>query len=286
MGTGTTRRSLRSAYCLVCALAAVLGPRSLSPAAPPGPLLRRLPELIRHAREREPEPSKSVLAVPSKSAITLTPDGIMTTVYVICVRPTVDHGAARRERDRVFRRRPFSTRGDFLATFTSQRLAFRALTLRQRLLMHSVVLPALVAPLVSGIRGPMKRGLLELAAIRGAIALPSVIRPADEEPLQASSTVQREDHELVHPSRRDENWTAISGSTTVRAYRLSIHRLYMRVQAPTWTLLHFTPPSVPTGAAAVARVFELDDIRMKLLSEIETKAAGIELHKSLKRTGS
>lgn len=72
MGTGTTRRSLRSAYCLVCALAAVLGPRSLSPAAPPGPLLRRLPELIRHAREREPEPSKSVLAVPSKSAITLT----------------------------------------------------------------------------------------------------------------------------------------------------------------------------------------------------------------------
>ena len=109
-------------------------------------------------------------------------------------------------------------RGNVLATFTSQRLTFRALALRQRPLMRSVVLPTLVAPLVSGIRGPMKRGLLEFAAVRAAVALPSVIRSTNEEPLQASPTAQLENHELVHPSRRDENWTATSGSTTVRAY--------------------------------------------------------------------
>jgi hypothetical protein len=64
--------------------------------------------------------------------------------------------------------------------------------------MRSVILPALVAPLVSGIREPMERGLLERAATHAAVALPSVIRPADEEPLQASPAAQLEDHELVH----------------------------------------------------------------------------------------
>jgi hypothetical protein len=143
-----------------------------------------------------------------------------------------------------------------VATFTSQRLAFRALTLHQRPLMCGVVLPALLAPLVAGIRGAMECSLLALAAFRAAVALPSIIRPTDEEPLQASPAAQREDHKLVHPSRRDENWTATSGSTTVRAYWLSIHRLYMRVQAPTWTLLRFKPQLGPTGMPCVARVFE------------------------------
>jgi hypothetical protein len=144
--------------------------------------------------------------------------------------------------------------------------------------MRSVVLTALVASLVSSIRGAMQRSLRELGACRAAVDLPSVVRLADEERRRASPATQLEDNQLVHPVRRDENWTATSGPITVGAYRLSIHRLYMRVQAPTWTLLRFTPPSVPTGAAIVARVFELDDIRMKLLSEFTTKAAGVGLH--------
>jgi hypothetical protein len=105
--------------------------------------------------------------------------------------------------------------------------------------MRGVILPALVAPLVSGIRGPMERGLLELVAIRAAVALPSVIRPADEEPPQASPAAQLEDHEFVHPWRKDENWTTASGSGIVVSYRLSIRWPYMRVQAPTWALLRF-----------------------------------------------
>ena len=105
--------------------------------------------------------------------------------------------------------------------------------------MRGVILPALVAPLMPGIRGPMERSLLELAAILAAVTLPSVIRPADEEPPQASPAAQLEDHELVHPRRKDENWTAASGSSIVASYRLSIRWPYMRVQAPTWALLRF-----------------------------------------------
>jgi len=102
----------------------------------------------------------------------------------------------------------------------------------------------------------MERCLLEPAATRAAVTLPSVIRPADEEPPQASPAAQLEDNELVHPSRRDENWTAISGASTVREYWLSIRRLYMRVQAPTWALLRFTPPLGPTGTCRPARLLE------------------------------
>ena len=170
-----------------------------------------------------------------------------------------------------------STKGNFLAAFTSQRLSFRALTLHQRALMRGMVLSALVAALMSSICSPMQRSLRELGAFRAAVDLPSVVRPADEERRQASPAAQLENNELVHPVRGDENWTATSGPITVRAYCLSIHRLYMRVQAPTWTLLVFTPPSVPTGAAGVARVFELASIRMKLLPGYETKAASSDL---------
>jgi len=141
-----------------------------------------------------------------------------------------------------------STRSTFLATVTSQRLDFRALPRHQPPLIRRVVLPAFIAPLVAGIRGPMERGLLELAARWAAVALSSVIRPADEEVPQASPAAQLEDHELVHPSRPDENWTTTSRSTTVRAYWLSIRRLYTRVQAPTWPLFHFTAARIYRNA--------------------------------------
>jgi hypothetical protein len=168
-------------------------------------------------------------------------DGIMITVYVICIRPAVDPEMARRERSGASRQDAFSRKGNFLHTHISQRLAFRALPLCRRALMRGVILPAQVAPLVSGTREPMLRGLFERAAMRViAVALPSVVRSTDEEPRQASPAAQLEHHELVHPSRMDENWTAASGSTTVRTYWLSIRRLYMRVQAPTWALLRFT----------------------------------------------
>jgi hypothetical protein len=146
----------------------------------------------------------------------------MATVYVMCIRPAVGLGAARRERDRVFRRRPFSTKRGFLATITSQRLAFRALPLCRYPLMRRVILPALIAPLVSGIREPMARGLFELAAISAAVALPSVIRSADEEPAQASPAAQLEDHEFVH-DREGTKQTGTPGPTTAPCVLLAVH---------------------------------------------------------------
>jgi hypothetical protein len=110
----------------------------------------------------------------------------------------------------------------------------------RRPLMVCVILPALGAPLVSRIRQPAERSLLELAASLVAVALAPVIRPTDVEPDATSVAVQREDNELVHPARTDENWTATSASSTVPAYWLSIRRLYTRVQAATWTLLSFS----------------------------------------------
>jgi hypothetical protein len=91
-----------------------------------------------------------------------------------------------------------------LATFTSQRLSFRALPLHQRPLMRGMVLSALVAALVSSIGSPMQRSLRELGAFRAAVDLPSVVRPADEERRRASPAAQLEDNELVHPVRIDE----------------------------------------------------------------------------------
>jgi hypothetical protein len=174
-------------------------------------------------------------------------------------------------------------RGNFLGTFTSQRLGFRALTLHQSPLMRGMVLSALVAALVSSICSPMQRSLCELGAFCAAVDLPSVVRPADEEPRQASPAAQLENNELVHPVRSNENWTATSGPITVRAYWLSIHQLYMRVQAPTWTLLRFTPPVCTYRNGWCRTSFLLDDIRMKLPSEYETKASSLGLHHSARR---
>jgi hypothetical protein len=105
--------------------------------------------------------------------------------------------------------------------------------------MRCMVLPPLVAPLVPGIRSSPQGGLLELAAVLAAVALAPVVRPANVEPPATAAAIQLEDQELVHPARKDENWTTASRAGTVAPYRLSIRWPYMRVQAPTWTLLRF-----------------------------------------------
>jgi len=123
----------------------------------------------------------------------------MTTVYVICIRPAVDRGTARRERVRAFRRRPFSTRRSVLAILISQRPLFRALPLHRLGLVGGMILPAQVAPLVSSACQPMTRSLLELAAVLVAILLPSVVIPTEVEARQASLATQLEDNEIAHP---------------------------------------------------------------------------------------
>jgi len=97
------------------------------------------------------------------------------------------------------------------------------------------------ASLVSRIPPPTKGGFLELAAGLVAVALAPVVRPTDDESLAAPAATQLEDNELVHPARKDENWTATSANFTVPTYWLSIRRLYTRVQAPTWALIRFPP---------------------------------------------
>ena len=106
--------------------------------------------------------------------------------------------------------------------------------------MRCVILSTFVAPLVSRSRTPMNRGLLELAAGVVAVALAPVVRPTDDESFAAPAATQLEDNELVHPARKDENWTATSATITVPTYWLSIRRLYTRVREPTWTLLRFS----------------------------------------------
>jgi hypothetical protein len=106
--------------------------------------------------------------------------------------------------------------------------------------MRDVILPTLAAPLVSRIRPPTKRGLLEPAADLVAVTLAPVVGPTDDKSSAAPAAAQPEDNDLVHPARKDENWTATSATTTVPTYWLSIRRLYTRVQAPTWTLLRFS----------------------------------------------
>jgi hypothetical protein len=108
--------------------------------------------------------------------------------------------------------------------------------------MRRVILPTFVASSVPRIRQSTKRGLLELAAGVVAVALAPVVRPTDNEPLAAPAATQLEDNELVHPARKDENWTATSATITVPMYWLSIRRLYTRVQAPTWALIRFSAP--------------------------------------------
>ena len=68
-----------------------------------------------------------------------------------------------------------------------------------------MVQPAQVAPLVSSTRHPMTRSLLELAAIRAAVALPSIVGLTDMEGCQAALATQLVDNEIAHPWRMAEN---------------------------------------------------------------------------------
>ena len=116
-------------------------------------------------------------------------------------------------------------------------------------LMRRVILSTLVAPLVPRIPQTTKGSLLELAAGVVAVALAPVVRPTDNEFLAAPAAIQLEDNELVHPARKDENWTATSATITVPTYWLSIRRLYTRVQAPTWALIRFSAPRTYKSAS-------------------------------------
>jgi hypothetical protein len=143
-------------------------------------------------------------------------------------------------------------RGNFLATHIRHCFGFRVLPRLRRLLMCCMILPALVAPAVPGIRPSPKRGLLKLAADLAAVALAPVVRPADVESPATPAASHLEDHELVHPARKDENWTTASATRTVPVYWLSIRRLYTRVQAPTWTLLRFSAFATYSNASRSA----------------------------------
>jgi hypothetical protein len=121
-------------------------------------------------------------------------------VYIICIHPAVDLGIARRERNRICRRTPFRTNRRGLGTIISQRLTFRALARRRRLLAGGVIQPTEVTSLVAGRCEPMTCGLLELATLLAAVALPSVVGSADAKCPQASPATQLKDHQLAHPS--------------------------------------------------------------------------------------
>jgi hypothetical protein len=167
---------------------------------------------------------------------------MMTTVYVMDVlaeerrRARACHGQRR-----VIRRRALSTRRNFLATHIRHRPRFHALAHDQRALMLGMIVAPLGGPLVAGIGPPADRGLRALAALVPAVALASVVGPAHHEPTATVTAGQREDIELVHPSRMVENLTAISGPMTVPAGTgSSIHRWYFEGSGlATWALTLF-----------------------------------------------
>ena len=110
--------------------------------------------------------------------------------------------------------------------------------------MIDMVLSALFAPLMLGIRKPVLGGLLEIATGDVAVALSSVVGATDDEPPTAVAAAQSEHNELVHPSRMVENWTTTSGTATVRTYRRGPSTARTsRAQAGTWALTLFHPRS-------------------------------------------
>ena len=93
--------------------------------------------------------------------------------------------------------------------------------------MLGMIVAPLGGPLVAGIGPSADRGLLALAALLPAVALAAVVGPARHEPIGTVTAGQREDIELVHPSRMVENLTAISGPMTVpTGAGSSSHRWY------------------------------------------------------------
>jgi hypothetical protein len=113
---------------------------------------------------------------------------------------------------------------------------------RRFALVLGMVLPALVAALVLGIGESSKRGLLDGTAVVAAVSLSPVVATADVERSSAAAAAQLEQQYVVHPARKDENWTTASGSGTVTPYRLSIRWPYTRVQL-------LTGPSFVSSAA-------------------------------------
>jgi hypothetical protein len=141
---------------------------------------------------------------------------MMTTVYFMGVLAgDRDRARSHHGQRRVVRRRAFSTSRNFLATCIRHRPRFRILALHQRALMCGVIVAPLGGALVPSIGEPAERGLLALTARLAAVALTSVVGSADHEHAGAVTAGQREDIELVHPTRMVENWTAISETTTV-----------------------------------------------------------------------
>ena len=131
-----------------------------------------------------------------------------------------------------------------MATHIRHRLNFCLLPRHQRPLMIDMVLSALFAPLMLGIRKPVLGGLLEIATGDVAVALSSVVGATDDEPPTAVAAAQSEHNELVHPSRMVENWTTTSGTATVRTYRRGPSTARTsRAQAGTWALTLFHPRS-------------------------------------------
>jgi hypothetical protein len=208
----------------------------------------------------------------------------MTTRYFICIRAAVGHGIARHERDRVFRRRAFSTWRNFLATHIRQRLVFRTLPLHRRALVLGVILSALIAPPMLGVGEPMEAGLLELATTLAAVALSPVVAPTDEERPRAPAAAQLE--EVVHPSRKDENWTAPSrsGNSTHRTGCPSVAGA-SRVQAATWALTRFIRRSglheraEPRDFSAPSAALGHDPIAVRMIARVRVLLSG-----SLERT--
>src|SRR5690348_16041117 len=163
------------------------------------------------ARSSSSEPSVTSTRV-------LVADGTIATWYLICLRVAVGRERAHRERDRVGRREPFSTWRNFLATHIRHRLCFSPLPRHRCPLLLGVVLSAILAPLMLGIREAAPGGPLELATDVLAVALTAVVRATDDEGPPAIPAGQREDDEVDHPSRTGENWTSTSETTTVPAY--------------------------------------------------------------------
>jgi hypothetical protein len=120
--------------------------------------------------------------------------------------------------------------------------------------MLGVILPALVTALVLGICEPAERRLLDGTTLVVAVSLAPVVATADVERPSATAAAQLEQQYVVHPARKDENWTTTSGPDTVARYRLSIRWPYMRVQAPTWTLLRFIRGAELTATDPAARI--------------------------------
>jgi hypothetical protein len=119
----------------------------------------------------------------------------MTTVYFICVRPTVGHEITRHERHRVIRHRALSTKRNFFPTYIRQHHRFGALGCASETLL-ATVLSALIAEasFMASAGRAMIRGAPELAARRATVLLPVVIGAAQEERHDAPAASQLVDN--------------------------------------------------------------------------------------------